>query len=124
IGERILEGAGGESEAHGCVAAAFQIEGLHQLRETARGDDEVVLRNRDVVEEDVGGGCAAEPHQLLAGAKAQTGGAVRDVNGTDPLGSRRLIQTAIDDVAVRRATARAPALGAVENDSAVANLPP
>mgnify|MGYP000014608390 CR=1 FL=1 len=47
----------------GGVAAALQVEGFHQLPETAGGHDQVFLGHLDVVEEDVGRGNTPEPHQ-------------------------------------------------------------
>src|SRR5690606_31308977 len=115
IGGRLFEGADGEPQAHGGVAAALQIEGFHQLAEAARGHDHMLLRHADVVEIDVAMADAVPAHHLFLLAEAEARLALFHIYRADALGSRIVGHAAIDHLAVRTAAAAGPALAAVEH---------
>ena len=122
--EHVLEGARGLANRHGRVAAPFQVEGRHQPAETPGRQDDVCGRDLHVGEEDVGGRDAAKAHEPFPLAEGDAGGVPFHVDRADALGARGVGQTAVHHVAVRVAAARAPALGAVEDDGAVPDLAP
>ena len=52
--QRLLQRSGGDAQAHGGVAAAFEAERGHQLAEAALGHDQIVLRHAYFIEIEVG----------------------------------------------------------------------
>ena len=70
--ERRIERRLRDRQTHGCIATTLQIEGFHELPETAGGNDHVPGRHLHIVEEHVRARYAPEPEQVFLLAKGET----------------------------------------------------
>ena len=112
---RGLQRGSRHAEALGGIAAAFQPEGAHQLGKAARADDDVFGRHPHILDRIIGGGDAAEAHQLLALAELHAGQVFLQQDRADALGPGFIGETAISDVIIRMAAAAGPALVTVDH---------
>jgi hypothetical protein len=93
-----ISSPGRDAEGHRGVAAALDVEAVHQAAEFAGADDHILVGDDAILEDQIGAWEAAQAHEALLRAEAEAGCALLDQDPADPLGAARFAHAAVDEI--------------------------
>ena len=123
VSQHVFQSARRLRQRHRRIAAAFEIERLHQFGKTACWHDDVTDRHLHIVEIDIRRRHTAKTHQQFGLAEGQTWRPLFDQHRADALCTGCLRQTRVNQIGIAMAATRTPALRPVERNAVAFNHP-